>query len=287
MLPMAKMKVHRISVILEERTDYFTGTKRIARTDPIQRIALLSLKSENKDGGAILPLISDDPEAFKRSPFYSAMNPEDDPSSVAASLMGPGPWAFHHELRLPNSCTQLNFSNQNRRAYILITHNLKVIFRVERGDDEFVDQKSGKRKLFDIVVQTPVHILSCRCNPEWMSLPRYTELLRDDCAAAPPSCPCGVKVRSRSKARASTDLWESHTRGVFNGLDRIASRQSTDSASTAETTPINRGTTQLPRRRDSLYDRNTQYERLVSGQESEVGEAPPAYDVVTTPTVAR
>jgi hypothetical protein len=143
-----------------ERTDYFTGTKRIARTDPIQRIALLSLKLDNKDGGAILPLISDDPEAFKHSPFYSAMNPEDDPSSVAASLMGPGPWAFHHELRLPNSCTQLNFSNQNRRAYILITHNLKVIFRVERGDDEFVDQKSGKRKLFDIVVQTPVHILS-------------------------------------------------------------------------------------------------------------------------------
>ena len=143
-----------------ERTDYYTGTKRIARTDPIQRIPLLSLKSDDKDGGAILPLISEDPEAFKHSPFYSAMNPEDDPSTVAASLMGPGPWAFHHELRLPKSCTQLSFSNQNRRAYILITHNLKVIFRVERGDDEFVDQKSGKRKLFDIVVQTPVHILS-------------------------------------------------------------------------------------------------------------------------------
>lgn len=32
--------------------------------------------------------------------------------------------------------------------------------RVERGDDNALDIKTGKRKLFDIVVQTPVHILS-------------------------------------------------------------------------------------------------------------------------------
>ena len=37
---------------------------------------------------------------------------------------------------------------------------LKIIFRVERGDDEALDPTTGKRKLFDIVVQTPVHILS-------------------------------------------------------------------------------------------------------------------------------
>jgi hypothetical protein len=32
---------------------------------------------------------------------------------------------------------------------------------------------------------------------------------------------------------------------------------------------------------DSLYAQNTQFERLVSGQESEVGEAPPSYNSAT------
>ena len=40
---------------------------------------------------------------------------------------------------------------------------MKIVMRVERGDDTFVDLKTGKRKQFDIVVQTPVHILSVSC----------------------------------------------------------------------------------------------------------------------------
>jgi hypothetical protein len=43
------------------------------------------------------------------------------------------------------------------------------------------------------------------------------------------------------------------------------------------------GSTMGPRRsqHDSLYAQNTQFERLVSGQESEVGEAPPSYNSAT------
>lgn len=134
--------------------------KRIARTDPVHRIPLLALKSDQKECEPILPLVSDDPEAFKHSPFYSMLTPHDDPSEMASSLMGPGPWTFHYELPLPNSCGQIHFTNKNKRSNITIAHNLKVIFRVERGDGEFSHPKTGKPKLFDIVVHTPVHILS-------------------------------------------------------------------------------------------------------------------------------
>jgi hypothetical protein len=34
--------------------------------------------------------------------------------------------------------------------------------RLARGDDTGVDPKTGKHKLFEIVVRTPVHILSVR-----------------------------------------------------------------------------------------------------------------------------
>jgi hypothetical protein len=72
---------------------------------------------------------------------------------------------------------------------------------------------------------------------------------------------------------------------MFTGmkLEQVASRQSTDSASTAESFPVN---STLPSLRlfDSLYNRNSQFERLVSGQESERGEVPPAYEVVSRTT---
>jgi hypothetical protein len=85
---------------------------------------------------------------------------EGDPSGAASCLMGPGPWTLQRELALPTSCTQMHFSNQNRKANILITHTLQVGFRVERGDDQFMDRMTGGRKLFDIVIKTPVNILS-------------------------------------------------------------------------------------------------------------------------------
>ena len=74
--------------------------------------------------------------------------------------MGPGPWSFHTTLKLPTACGLLHFTNKNRKSNIQIAHTLKIVIRVERGDDLHIDPKTGKRKLFDIVVQTPVHILS-------------------------------------------------------------------------------------------------------------------------------
>ena len=37
--------------------------------------------------------------------------------------------------------------------------------RIARGDDTGVDPKTGKNKLFEIIVRTPVHILSVRYHP--------------------------------------------------------------------------------------------------------------------------
>ncbi|KAG6920198.1 hypothetical protein DXG01_004967 [Tephrocybe rancida] len=160
LMPLAKMKVHRISVFIEERIDYYTHMKRIARTDPITHISLLSIKEHGKHPGSILPLESDDVDAFKNSPLYALVTPDDDPSEMASALMGPGPWVFHQDLPLPTSCSQMRITNKNRQSNMVISHQLKCVMRVERGDDIHIDSKTGKRKFFDIVIQTPVHILS-------------------------------------------------------------------------------------------------------------------------------
>ena len=133
--------------------------RRIARTEPLSRIALLNVKGEGQDDH-ILPLESDDVDAFRNSPFYNLATPNDDLSEMTSRLMGPGPWTFHQDLHLPHSCSNIHFTNKNRRSNIIITHMLKWVIRVQRGDDVGINPKTGKRKLFDIVVQIPVHILS-------------------------------------------------------------------------------------------------------------------------------
>jgi len=234
----------------------------------VRYIELLSVREYGKDAGPILPLVSDDPDALKRSPLYTLVSPDDDMSEVASSLMGPGPWTFHQDLHLPTDCSMMHITNKNRNSNLIITHLLKCIIRVERGDDFQVDLKTGHRKQFDIVIQAPVHILSCRCNPEWTSLPRYSETF-DDVTNALSKCPCEIR---RAEAFKTTTLPRSVT------LEPMTSSQSSDSSvSMAETSPVNSGMPSL-RQRDTVYDRNARYERLVSGQESEIGEVPPAYD---------
>lgn len=65
--------------------------------------------------------------------------------------------------------------------------------------------------------------------------------------------------------------------GITGGLSRIRTTDGAASPPGAESP-----TTIVPNARvgDTLLGRNSQFERLVSGQETESGEAPPRYDVV-------
>jgi hypothetical protein len=61
-------------------------------------------------------------------------------------------------------------------------------------------------------------------------------------------------------------------------IGRVTSRHSLDSDTfAAETSPVNPVTMPSLRRDDSQFSHSSQYERLISGQESEIGEAPPTY----------
>lgn len=266
-MPMSKMKIHRVSVLLEETIEYHTMMKRVARTAPVSRTLLLSLR--NSDGAPILPLQSDDVDAFERSPFSAVSPPTSSMtrSELAASFMGPGPWTFHHDLELNASCRELHYSNKNWKSNVSVSHALKIVVRVERGDDSMVDSSTGKRKMFDIVVQAPVHILSCRCNPKWTTLPRYSEHFSDELDASGDGCPC---------QQETSNVATTSSQPTFHRAPSHA-----DSVSSVESTNAARGELSPTTLRSALLAQNTQFERLVSGMESEFGEAPPSYESVT------
>ncbi len=139
--------------------DYNTQFKRVARSDPVKKFDLLSVRYMDKDQTSLLPLFGD----YATSPLRPLIEAGGgDAEEAASSLMGPGPWTIQTELKLPKSCARMHFTNKHKKSNISINHMLKLTIRVERGDDQFVDAKTGKRKHFDIVVQTPLHILSVR-----------------------------------------------------------------------------------------------------------------------------
>lgn len=270
-MPWTKMKIYRLSIMLEERVDYWTDFKRVARTDPISRIPLMALRHPQKDGPPILPLNPDELQAFSRSPFADIVPPGEDVGEYASSLMGPGPWRIRKDVSLPDSCTQLHFTNRNKQSNIFITHMLKIIFRVERGDDEAVDAHTGKRKLFDIVVQTPIHILSCLCNHDYLSLPPYSRSLE-------------VPVHHNASCSYAPNSNGAQPQGDHSGHSAVAPGMRAPAGHLTAPTPEHHhghpGLTPPLSRQSSMFDRAPQFERLIAGQESEIGEAPPAYEEV-------
>ena len=245
--------------------------------------------------------------------------------------MGPGPWTIRKDLQLPKSDTVLHITNKNRRSNLSVSHMLKIIFRVERGDDVAVDPQSGKRKLFDIVVQTPVHILSVRilfrslssrlirppqplCNPDYISLPPYTRLpdlsssslstsahttltvltgpdgealvqplSTIDTSSVGPSTSQrrSVSVHGLAPHASSTTSSLSGRRPSPGHLtNTLTSDQSVDSLQPVSPTGSIGVASPPLSRRPSFHERNTPelFERLIAGQETEDGEAPPSYE---------
>ncbi|KAL5504710.1 hypothetical protein ACEPAH_7373 [Sanghuangporus vaninii] len=293
-MPIAKIKIFRISALVEEKITYYTQFKQVARAEAVKKFELLSCRYHEKDGPPILPLASD----FTSSPLRGLVDAEDE-SEAASSLMGPGPWSIQALLQLPKSCSLMHFTNKHKRSNIGIAHVLKIVFRVERGDDQFIDTKTGRRKHFDIVVQTPLHILSCRCNPEWTSLPRYSRL---ELGSYPGTQNCPCTQRKDEAEGTETAILPPVTTGPiassstshyspFHTFFHTFDYNEAPSAMEEQTSPgsvysggqsLSRLSSEVPADLASLYRRNTQFARLVAGEESEAGEPPPQYDAVAS-----
>jgi hypothetical protein len=142
----------------QEWTEYYTRAQSRARSDAIRRTTLLAIKHNNSDGRhsePILPLVSDKPDAFRKSPLYRFLRPGEDESEVASSFMGPGPWTIDCQLRVPDSCSILHPSNRTKGSNVMVNHTLKLVLRVEKEEGTVTTRKS-----YDIVIHIPIQILS-------------------------------------------------------------------------------------------------------------------------------
>jgi arrestin-related trafficking adapter 3/6 len=109
--------------------------------------------------------------------------------------------------------------------------------------------------------------MQCLCNTEYNSLPRYSEAWENRGLSAAVSCGCRYQTSTNNQ-----NLQADSGRLYLHTIDSFSSAEDTETAMT-----------QSHRRRTSepALGATTLYERLVTGQESEIGEAPPPYRIAT------
>lgn len=181
LLPLEKVKIWRISVVVDESIRYNDERGQFSTADK-GRVKLLEVedkcsaeemdlvdedqtrkkKDRNKHELTQIPLLPT-PISPHRSPLLRFLPPSTDPSVLA----GPGPYMLSTTIGLPG-CNDpcggnlgLHFTVKQKNSSVTVEHSLRVVMRAERVDSEGPSDHGGdKKKLFDIAVQTPITILS-------------------------------------------------------------------------------------------------------------------------------
>ena len=159
--------------------------QKVAKAPKASRQVLFSLKYSSKNT-PILPLREEDP---RKSPLYSLVREdleytgqgeEERASQLATEWMGPGPWPLRFNVEIPNTYGGLRPTNMNKKGNITVCHVLKIIIRVEKGNAYEGDGDGLKKKMYDIIIQYPVHLLSVSTP----LAPRTTLSKKTDCGSA-------------------------------------------------------------------------------------------------------
>lgn len=163
--------------------DYYAHGRKVARHEPVQHFEIISVRSDDKHQ-RLLPIISDSAAAALSSPLapYTRPGAEEAPdlvippsasteslehtSDVASHLLNPsGPWHFHFDVQIPDCHSGLHFTNKGPGARIVVLHRLKTVLRVSAGIHNTNPDTKERPKLFDIIIETPIHLLNVSSIP--------------------------------------------------------------------------------------------------------------------------
>lgn len=74
---------------------------------------------QRNDGQPLLPVMSDDVEAFRDSPLFPYMETDEPQTS---SLLGPGPWVLQCNLEMSPRHRNLHRTHTNEMSNVSVTH---------------------------------------------------------------------------------------------------------------------------------------------------------------------
>ncbi|OLL26055.1 putative arrestin-related trafficking adapter [Neolecta irregularis DAH-3] len=156
--PLAKVHVHKIKVVITEVIDYYCRNGTIHRAEPPVSLTLYEQSSPSSSSNLLHHIDS-----------WNAGSTE-----------------FEWQVPLP-ACVDKSHPLHCDTTYrnIKVHHTIRIILRLSRTHE----LDSSKRRHFEISVDSPVHLLSCRCTPVNTDPPAYNKQHISAKDTVPP-CPC-------------------------------------------------------------------------------------------------
>ncbi|KAI9816765.1 MAG: hypothetical protein M1827_001410 [Pycnora praestabilis] len=185
LIPLAKVQCHRIKVFVTENIEYYTGNKRVHRLEPTRKIQLFEKRADGPSNstypGSSIRVTAgggidfDHREAAARGDEHVIR----DTTNLLGNLEGEaniGPTEMEFNVQLP-TCQQMRDQETKNRIHfdttfhnIQVHHWIKIVMRLSKPDAT----DPGKRRHFEISIDSPFHILSCQATQANTSLPAYS-----------------------------------------------------------------------------------------------------------------
>ncbi|KAL8697193.1 MAG: hypothetical protein Q9201_007251 [Fulgogasparrea decipioides] len=185
LIPLAKVQCHRIKVLLTENIQYYTLNKRVHRLEPTRKIQLFEKRADARSSsaypGSSVRITAGGGVAFdgRAAAAQGDENVPRDQTNLLGNLEGGhnvGPTEMEFNVQLP-SCQAMSERDRAQSVHfdttyhnIQVNHWIKIVMRLSKPDH--VDPT--KRRHFEISIDSPLHILSCRATQANIALPAYT-----------------------------------------------------------------------------------------------------------------
>ena len=202
--PLAKVQCHRVKVYVTENIQYYTSNKQVHRLEPTRKVQLFEKRADGKStsayAGSSMRITAGGGIAYNHR--EAAARGDDDVPRDLTNLLGcvdnersVGPTEMEFNVQLP-SCqamrerdrlAQLHFDTtyQNIQvhhwikvspclsaewSYLIIADEDQIVMRLSKPDPS----GASKRRHFEISIDSPLHILSCRATQANTALPAYS-----------------------------------------------------------------------------------------------------------------
>ncbi|EAW07642.1 arrestin family protein [Aspergillus clavatus NRRL 1] len=211
--PLAKVECHRIKVYVTENIQHWTSDKSVHRLQPAKKVLLFEKRADSASvstyPGSSMRVTAgggidwDHRAAAARGEEIIDRNRTNLLGNLASDS-GIGPTEMEFNVQLP-SCQEMKNRDESHRLHfdttyenIQINHWIKIVLRLSRLDE----RDPGKRRHFEISIDSPFHLLSCKATQANIFLPAYTSPNSDP---VPPAqeyeCGCpGAALISRNNS---------------------------------------------------------------------------------------
>ncbi|KAJ5553284.1 hypothetical protein N7494_002662 [Penicillium frequentans] len=224
--PLAKVECHRIKVYVTENIQHWTSDKSVHRLQPAKKVLLFEKRAESAStstypGSSMRVTAGGGIDWDHRA---AAARGEEIVDRGRTNLLGNlandsgvGPTEMEFSVQLP-SCHEMRGRDEGQRLHfdttyenIQINHWIKIVLRLSKIDE----RDPTKRRHFEISIDSPFHILSCKATQANIYLPAYSRPATDpDPPAQEHECGCPgapLAAREYSLAQSNSDREDSTT----------------------------------------------------------------------------